>query len=60
MQHMLNKWKIPFLMTFEEGQFIFDVASIQGFRINLNAHHVDGMSLIIRYFRAAKELVQIT
>ena len=45
-------------MTFEEGRF--DVVSIQGFRINLNAHHVDGMSLIIRYFRAAKELVQIT
>ena len=56
---MLNKWKIPFLMTFEKGQFVFDVASIQGFCINLNARHVDGMSLIIRYFRVAKELEQI-
>ena len=27
---------------------------------NLNARHVDGMSLIIRYFRVAKELEQIT
>ena len=60
MQHMLNKWKIPFLMTFEKGQFVFDVASIQGFRINLIARHVNGMSLIIRYFRVAKELEQIT
>ena len=45
-------------MTFEEGQF--DVVSIQGFRINLIARHVNGMSLIIRYFRVAKELEQIT
>ena len=44
-------------MTFEERQF--DVVSTQGFRINLNAHHADGMSLIIKYFREAKELEQI-